>query len=92
MEYQKGNTVRLEAQFYDWEDQPVDPTLVKLIIYDYNHIKLDEISIPPSNRLDVGSYYYDYVFSQAGVFVYEWYAEIDGKPSLRRNRFSVAQV
>lgn len=79
-------------KFYDWENQLADPTIVKLIIYDRNYAKLNEISIPPSSRLDVGSYYYDYVLEQTGIFVYEWYAELDGKPSLQRNRFTVVQV
>ncbi|MBU8908489.1 hypothetical protein [Desertibacillus haloalkaliphilus] len=92
MHYQEGNTVRLLVEFKDWDNQPVDPDLVKLIILDNSYKKVEENSVGPANRLGEGMYYFDYVTKEAGDYIYEWYAEIDGTPSLKRERIFVRKV
>lgn len=90
--YQLGNTVRLIAQFKDWDGNPVDPVLIKVVFYDTQFKKISEHSIGPANRLDTGSYYFDYVPDTVGTFFYEWYAEIDGLPSLKRASLTVRRI
>ncbi|MDM5333446.1 hypothetical protein QUF56_09425 [Ureibacillus composti] len=91
MTYQAGNTVRLTAEFKDWEGVSIDPETVKLIIYDYRYTKLSEFEVPTANRINVGTYFYDHVF-ETGLFIYEWLATIDGKPSLVRKQISISNV
>ena len=88
---ERGNTVRLTAQFKDWDEVAVDPTLIKLIIYDSKYTKLNEYIVGVATKLTTGSYYYDYVTTVVADFVYEWYAEIDGLPSLKRSWLSVSK-
>ena len=35
-----NNTIRFEAKFYDFDDKLVDPSLVKMIFYDYKQNKM----------------------------------------------------
>lgn len=91
MSYQSGNTVRLKAEFKDWNGNNIDPDVIKLIIYDSRYQKLQEIEVPASNKVNVGMYFYDYVF-EAGLFIYEWLATIGGTPSLIRKRISISNV
>lgn len=87
--YQQGNTIRITATFKDWNGTAVDPSNVKFIVYDANFIKKDEWTIGPSNRIDTGTYSYDYIPAQIGTFFIEWYCEIDGLPSLKREKLEV---
>ncbi|MDW7673791.1 MAG: hypothetical protein SCK28_04555 [Bacillota bacterium] len=91
MSYQGGNAIRLTAQFKDWDGENVEPDLVKVIIYDRNYKKLQEHSIGQANRLDTGLFYFDLVINE-GLYVYEWYSEIDGLPSLKRNLISISKM
>jgi hypothetical protein len=87
--YQLGNTVRLIAQFSDWDGNPVDPALIKIKFYDVYFKKIDEQSVGVGSKIDVGSYYFDYVPDTTGTFIYEWYGEIEGNPSLQRETISI---
>lgn len=89
---QVGNTVRLVAQFYDWDGAPVDPALIKLIFYDAKYTKIDEYSIGPAHKLEPGKYYFDYVTKASGTVFYEWYGEVDGLPTLKRGTFTARQM
>lgn len=91
MKYFIGNTLRLEATFNDWDNQTLltDPTLIKLVIYDIRFTKLAEYVLSEQNRLSLGKYYYFYTPSSVGTYYYEWYADIDGMPSLDRNQFII---
>lgn len=89
MTYQQNNTIRFTANFKDWDNVDVDPALIKFILYDSRYNKLDEYSIGQANKLSVGNYYFDFVANDVGNFVYEWYSEIGGTPSVKRARFSV---
>lgn len=81
-----GNTVRLCGVFYDWDDKPVDPDKVSLIIYDGNKKRLEELE--PSREAP-GQYLYDYVVKEKGVFYFEFYGLINGLPSLNRQQLTV---
>lgn len=88
--YLVGDTVRLTANFKDWEGQLVDPSQVKIIIYDSRYNKLNEFEITTQGRADKGKYFFDYQFDKSGDFIYEFYATIDGTPSLARKRVRVS--
>jgi len=83
--YQYGNTVRFECSFFNFNNIKVDPQKIKLIIYDYKYnILFEGVGI----KKDVGEYFYDYTTEmKEQKLYYEWYGEIDGKPSLKRGEF-----
>lgn len=90
--YQEGNTIKLTATFKDFDENPVDPDLVRLIIYDSSMNQLDQYPIAQGNRIDTGSFYYNFVPRIDGIIFYEWYAEIDGLPSLKRKHLQIKKV
>jgi hypothetical protein len=86
--YKSGNTVRLIGEFYDFEGNLIDPQIVKVAIYDYKHNLIQEVVVGQSSKLSKGIYYFDYVTKNGNnKIIYEWYGEIDGRPSLDRNMF-----
>ena len=89
--YQSGNLIRLHAQFKDFDGQPVEPSLVRVIIYDNKYTKLEELTVQKQEGLGVGEYVLDYISSplMKGSYFYEWYGEIEGAPSLRRDTFTL---
>ena len=89
---QRGNTARLLATFKDWDDQPIDPASVKVIIFDRKWQKLQDNDLGPGNRLDVGSYFYDFVPDDTGTYYIEWQGRIEGLPSLHRSTVIVRDL
>lgn len=86
--YQYGNTVRLECDFFDYSGDKVDPQLVKVIIYDAKYNVLSTEIVGGANKQNIGEYFYDYTTpKKEQKLYYEWYGEIDGKPSLKRGSF-----
>lgn len=85
-EFTAGTTVRLKCTFKDFNDEKVDPAIVKLIIYNEKYEKESEHQ---PQKKDVGEYFFDYVTdTNPRVINYEWYGEIDGLPSIQRDRFT----
>jgi len=79
-----GNTVRLTAQFETVDGIQVEPTSVKLVVYDGDKSELLPATIvAPSG---VGFYQYDYVVPDdaTGPLSYEFNGELAGKPILGR--------
>lgn len=86
--YQYGNTVRFECDFYDFNDSLVEPQLIKIVIYNNKYQSIFDEVLGVNNRKEVGKYFYDYITEKKEQkLYYEWYAEIDGKPSLKRGEF-----
>lgn len=84
-----GSTIRLKASFYDWNNTLTDPTFVKLRIYEKETQLTEEIPL----RDSLGSYYFDYVpITKNKKLMYEWYAEINGYPNIKRGYFTTVQV
>lgn len=86
--YQLGTTVRLTALFRDWANAVATPTIVQVKIYDSKWQVLGTYSVGVESKLPSGAYYYDYqlpdiTYRTKCIYV-EWYAEIDGQPSLKR--------
>lgn len=94
--YKSGDTIRLLCTFKDFSDQLTDPSLINVKIYDQKYLMIDTISVPLlSNKLSIGSYFYDYVIPALYLnqtLYYEWYAEINGLPSLNRGSFQVVFI
>lgn len=85
--YQFGNTIRFEAQFFDFDGMPVDPEMIRLKIYNSKYVVVHD---EPAAKVQgiTGKYYYDYETEpKEQRLYYEWYAEIGGKPSLERDEF-----
>lgn len=86
--YQYGNTVRLECKFYDFENELVNPEIIKIIIYNSKYEVILNEFLNTNNSKGVGEYFYDYVTEKKEQkLYYEWFAEINGKPSIMRSQF-----
>lgn len=86
--YQYGNTIRFECKFHNFEGQMVDPNVIKVIIYNSKYEQIHTTVIGLANKISVGEYFYDYTTDKKEQkLYYEWYGEIDGKPSLKRGTF-----
>jgi hypothetical protein len=90
--YLDGNTVRLTCKFSDWDGAIANPSIVKLIIYNSRYQKINEFSLGPGNKTPDGAFYFDWIPVDTGEFIYEWYAELDGTPSLTRERISIRKL
>jgi hypothetical protein len=92
--YQVGNTVRLKCIFKDFTGKETNPSLVRVKIYNQSYQELSSILLTQSNNDTIGSWFYDYVIPMdaKGKLYYEWYGEIAGSPSLKRDSFKVAFV
>lgn len=85
--YQTGNTVRLTCEFFDFNGEAADPPIVKIKLYDRSYDVIEEIT--NIQREESGEYFYDYTTNDKGAKIYyEWYAEIEGTPSLKRSSFT----
>ena len=87
--YQAGNTVRLMCVFEDFDGNRVNPSSVKIILYDNKYQKLQESLLSSGYRIGTGEYVYNYITSSDSEqrIVYEWFGEINGLPSLKRSTF-----
>ena len=63
--YLIGNTIRFKCVFYDFDKNKVDPSIVKLTIYDGSYKKVDEYILGANNKESKGTYFYDIVAAQA---------------------------
>jgi hypothetical protein len=96
--YQSGNTVRIEAEFKNFTGAYIDPTVVKFIIYDQTYVKMSETALTVGNRQETGKWFYDFTLpvmssgSKKGILYCEWYGEIDGKPSIKRETLEVSFI
>lgn len=95
MTYQFGNTVKLEAFFKDFDGNPVDPSNIKLIVYDSKFNMLTSVPISSANRIELGHYEYLYKLPSGTTpktIYYEWYAEISGSPTVKREEMKLVFV
>lgn len=86
--YQSGNTIFIEAEFYDINNNLCDPDIVKINFYDEHLIKTLE-AIP--TKLTIGKYRYSYKSAECTTnnsIVYEIYGEISGLPTLKRRKLT----
>lgn len=87
----KGDTVRLEVRFMDFDGISVEPEDVTLNIYNEDNVALESILLTSDNRTDIGEYYYDYVIPYAmnDYIIYEFSGIHRGRPILSRDKIHV---
>ncbi|MED3652763.1 hypothetical protein [Heyndrickxia sporothermodurans] len=86
----QGDTVRLKCHFKTFDGKSVDPTDVKLTIYNNKKEQLEQIPLDDTNRLDVGVYFHDYVpASGLSEFIFEFAGSVQEKPILSRGKVEV---
>lgn len=90
----KGDTVRLECNFMDFDGVSVEPEDVVLNIYNEDNVALESISLTSDNRTGIGEYYYDYVipYTVNDYVVYEFSGNHRGRPILARDKIHVEFV
>ncbi|MFZ7103346.1 MAG: hypothetical protein ACOWWO_11925 [Peptococcaceae bacterium] len=86
--YQTGNTVRLQCTFKNFDNIAVDPDSVKVVFYNDKYEKFEEFILNSANRISTGNYFFDYIADEEKNVYYEWYAEIEGTPFLKRSKLS----
>lgn len=87
----KGDTVRLEVSFMDFDGVSVEPNEVTLNIYNEDNVALESISLTSDNRTGIGEYYYDYTipYTVADFVIYEFSGNHRGRPILARDKVHV---
>lgn len=90
--YNKGDTVRLKATFYDWNDTPVNVTGCTLKIYDANENVIETVETASLHTGTTGQYYYDWTVTETGLIVYEFSGTYDGHVILRRDTINAVFV
>ena len=92
--YQRGDTIKLTCTFVNFSDAPVDPTEVKMIIYDANYNQVSETILDATHRTGTGTYFYNYIadVDKDTRIIYEWFGTIDGTPSIKRGSFKIVFI
>lgn len=92
--YQRGDTIRLTCTFYNFDNVAVDPSEVKMIIYDSTYTKTSETILNSSNRTGTGTYFYDYFadVTKDTKIIYEWHGTIEDTPSIKRGSFNIVFI
>lgn len=83
-----GDTVRLKVTFQDYDGVLIDPTDIKLTIYDQSTKKIiaGPFDITDDNRSGSGTYFYDYTLPIGlTALVYEYIGNYNGKPIVGRS-------
>lgn len=88
-----GNTVRLEAEFTNLEGQPIDPSFVRVVIYDKQYREILNTQLGEGNKTGVGKYFFNFTTPiNPSSYIYEFNGEMDGFPILDRARFQTEFV
>lgn len=86
----KGDTIRLKCQFRTFSGKEIDPTGVKLKIYNSSKNQIEEIILSDTNKEKVGVYFYDYVpDEELNEFIFEFVGTYDDNPILSRGKVDV---
>lgn len=79
-----GDTVKLKAEFKDFDGTLTSPDDVKLIVYDWNKEIIEEYTVSP---VEEGKYEQAYTIKDTGAAYFEFSGQIDGYPVARRCYF-----
>lgn len=88
-----GKTIKLRAEFLDWDNAQYDPTTVKISIWNNKAVK--KVDAQTATRQATGHYYYDYTIpdDETVEVVEQWTYVFDGQTgdshSLDRGYFTV---
>lgn len=87
------STVKIVGEFYNYEEQLIEPQNIKLIIYNEKWEKQEEFIMGLSNKIKDGSYFLEYLLpSRPQKLYYEWNAIIDGSTSISRDTIIVSKM
>lgn len=81
-----GNTVRFTNTFYNFEQKPTDPNIIKIKVYDHTYKLIEEVNLGLNNRISDGKFFYDYHTPPEPdrAYIIEFYGEISGNPTFER--------
>lgn len=87
----KGDTVRLEVEFMDFNSVRVEPNEVILSIYNEDNVAIESIPLTSDNRTNIGEYFYDYIIPYviSDYIIYEFSGNHRGRPILARDKVHV---
>ncbi|PMC34751.1 hypothetical protein CJ195_21830 [Bacillus sp. UMB0899] len=86
-----GDTVRLKVHFKTFDGVSVDPTDIKLKIYETDKTLYEEITITDTDKLSKGVYFYDYLpASELNEFIFEFAGSYNNKPILSRGKVTIS--
>ncbi|MCM3719168.1 hypothetical protein [Fictibacillus phosphorivorans] len=86
----QGDTVRLKCHFKTFNGNAVDPTDIKLFIYDEMEILTEEIALNDTHRESVGVFYVDYLPAIGlNEFIFEFSGSYNNKPILSRGKVKI---
>ena len=95
----KGDTVRLTVEFYDFDDNPIDPTDIYIIIENKRREELINVQLSAANKVlnsaglpELGKYYYDYTTTETGIMYYYFKGTINSSTGLRNGSFVVMDI
>ena len=86
-----GDTIRLKATFYGFDEQLVDPETVTVTFYNALKEQIeDPVTLDASNKESTGIYFYDYVIPDGHKRIfYEFCGIIDDLPSVERDEIKI---
>jgi hypothetical protein len=83
--YISGSTIKLKCTFTNFEDNLIDPDVVKFIVYDYKFNKINEYILNSSNKISEGIYFYNFTTpNEESLIYYEFKGEIQGTIAIER--------
>lgn len=87
----KGDTVRLEVKFMDFDGMSVEPTEVTLSVYNEDNVALESIPLTSDNRTGIGEYYIDFTipYATSDYIIYEFSGNHRGRTILARDKVHV---
>ncbi|MGG3845581.1 hypothetical protein [Aeribacillus composti] len=85
-----GDTIRLKCHFKTFDGQSVEPTDVKLFIYDINKQLIEEFILDDSHKENVGIFSFDYVLpDDKQEIIFEFRGLYNNKPILVRDSVKI---
>ncbi|MED4374309.1 hypothetical protein P9274_00995 [Schinkia azotoformans] len=85
-----GDTVRLKVHFKTFTGESIEPTDIKLTIYDSTKTQIEQFILDDTYKLDVGVYFYDYLLpANLDLIIYEFAGVYNNKPILVRDSVKI---
>ncbi|OAO80939.1 hypothetical protein [Anoxybacillus flavithermus] len=85
-----GDTVRFRCHFRTFDGQSVEPTDVKLTIYDSQKQLIEKFILDDSHKENVGIFYFDYVLpDDKQEIIFEFRGLYNEKPILSRGKVKI---
>ena len=86
----QGDTVRLKINFRNFSGVNVDPTEIKLTIYDMYKNQMEQFILDDANKENVGVYFYDYTpATELSEFIFEFSGLYNGNPTVVRDSLQI---